>query len=731
MRGGLEYEASFSLKGLTSQSLVIGAAVTDDKGNPVAALGIVEGPEDTIIEVKEDGEKVPIGNDALSLDKLYRIDFPITHHDPQENEPKTIGYGTLYSSFDVVLERAKPTIYLLIVNKLIETLAIGAILIIAFWFIVVRPVRNLTHEVAALNPVGENTGETQESDRMGSLLKSGDEIGALAREFSEMAADIREKSSQLQSYNRELEDKVAIRTAELQEAKEAAEEAEESANLANQAKSEFLANMSHEIRTPMNAILGFSELLERKIEDETLRQYLDFISASGKTLLRLINDILDLSKIEAGRLNIEWEPVNVSAILNDAGEIFSLRAEEKGLELIMEVDPGLPEWILLDEVRLRQVLFNLMGNAVKFTEQGFVRLAAEKDYSAEFKSKITLRFEITDSGVGIKDAEKERIFEAFEQQSGQNTRAFEGAGLGLAITKRLVHLLGGSIALDSELGKGTTVTVTLEDLEVPAISKVQPGIEDVRAKEEVSFDPATVLVVEDNDLNRALVKEFLEDTGLTVLEAANGLVGYQLAKQERPDLIIMDISMPIMDGKKLTSLIRDDPEVGDTPIVVLTASSSRPEEILLPELRLNGYLSKPVQRWQIIGELKRFLKYESTQRETSRAGIKDIDLKEKASSSVGALELSQKSSVEKLLVRLEGELMEEYRTCAKRRRVARIKGFAQGVGALGSEHDIPALNTFAERLRDVLQSLDVTEIKRILAEYPEIVAQLRAQLEKV
>ena len=184
-----------SLKGLTSQSLVIGAAVTDDKGNPVAALGIVEGPEDTIIEVKEDGEKVPIGNDALSLDKLYRIDFPITHHDPQENEPKTIGYGTLYSSFDVVLERAKPTIYLLIVNKLIETLAIGAILIIAFWFIVVRPVRNLTHEVAALNPVGENTGETQESDRMGSLLKSGDEIGALAREFSEMAADIREKSS--------------------------------------------------------------------------------------------------------------------------------------------------------------------------------------------------------------------------------------------------------------------------------------------------------------------------------------------------------------------------------------------------------------------------------------------------------------------------------------------------------------------------------------------------------
>ena len=160
-----------SLKGLTSQSLVIGAAVTDDKGNPVAALGIVEGPEDTIIQVTEDGEKAPVGNDTLSLDKLYRIHFPITHHDPQENEPKTIGYGTLYSSFNVVLERAKPTIYLLIVNNLIETLAIGAILIIAFWFIVVRPVRNLTHEVAALNPVGDNTGESQEMNAPRSKLR--------------------------------------------------------------------------------------------------------------------------------------------------------------------------------------------------------------------------------------------------------------------------------------------------------------------------------------------------------------------------------------------------------------------------------------------------------------------------------------------------------------------------------------------------------------------------------
>ncbi len=503
---------------------------------------------------------------------------------------------------------------------------------------------------------------------------------------------------------------------ELRKAKEAAESA-------TRAKSEFLANMSHEIRTSMNAILGFSELLERKIEDASLKHYLDSISSSGRTLLGLINDLLDLSKIEAGKLNIEWEPVNVGTVFEEIRDIFELRTKEKNLDLFLDIDAALPSWILLDEVRVRQVLFNLVGNAIKFTESGHVRLLVEKAYDEVDESKLDLSFSVEDTGVGIKAEEQDRIFEEFEQQSGQSSRIFGGTGLGLSITKRLVNLMGGTIEVESEVGKGTTVKVVLKDLEVASVDEDARKTDD-EDFEEVIFDPATVLVVEDNNLNRALVRELLENTGLTILEAENGLEAVEAAVRNHPELILMDISMPVMNGREASKSIRENSEIGSTPIIVLTASSSSREAVMTPELALDGYLSKPVQRSHMINEIKRFLSHRRLTETTAETRSEGSVEESPVSDPLIPIDPARRSSLRNLVERLKGEIMEEYEVCAKRRRVARIRAFAEKIGRMGKEHDVQDLTDFSNELSAVLASLDVAKMAHKLGEYPRIVDRI-------
>jgi len=386
--------------------------------------------------------------------------------------------------------------------------------------------------------------------------------------------------------------------------------AKETADRANKAKSEFLANMSHEIRTPLNAILGFSELLAEQLSNEKQKDFVNVIHKSGKNLLLLINDILDLSKIEAGRMQLEPEPVSPKNILNEMSQIFLLAAQEKNLDFEIIVDKNLPQSVMLDETRLRQILFNLAGNAVKFTSTGKVSVSVRSIVKNPELKLIDLVFEVKDTGIGIPQDQHELIFQAFKQQEGQSTRKYGGTGLGLTITRRLVEMMNGTIKVESELGKGSIFRVCLNDVTISAANEQTSLSADLNFFKTLIFDNPLVLLIEDIDINRMVIREMLQRKNIRLLEAVNGELGLAIAREQKPDLILMDMQMPVMDGYTATRILKSDADLMHIPVIALTASAMKNEAVEIKAI-CDGYLQKPVSPGKLINELTRFLNYSS------------------------------------------------------------------------------------------------------------------------
>jgi signal transduction histidine kinase/DNA-binding response OmpR family regulator len=399
-------------------------------------------------------------------------------------------------------------------------------------------------------------------------------------------------------------------------------QAQRAAEIANRSKSEFLANMSHEIRTPMNAILGFAELLESEIESDKHRQYLQTISKSGQTLLSLINDILDLSKIEAGGLELQNEALDLYSIFNEIRQIFSHKAKSKGLQFYLDMDSSLMEHgVVLDQVRLRQILFNLVGNAVKFTHKGYVALAAKKK-KANLGPGFELIVWVKDTGIGIADSQKDRIFEAFKQQSGQKTARYGGTGLGLAITKRLITMMGGEIAVKSKLRVGTVFRVILSNVQTTENPRAVPmaGLQSAA----ICFEPASILIVDDIESNRSLLNGFLAGFDLTIIEAEDGQQAIERARLSRPDVILMDMKLPVLDGFQATRILKTDPELAAIPIVAISAAAMKEDESLIKSAGCDGFLAKPIRKSKLIEELARFLPHSVSQTQVPEANIGDL-----------------------------------------------------------------------------------------------------------
>ncbi len=502
---------------------------------------------------------------------------------------------------------------------------------------------------------------------------------------------------------------------DLERARDQANTAWREAERANQAKSEFLANMSHEIRTPMNAILGFAEILTTKVKNKENQHYLSSIISSGKTLLTLINDILDLSKVEAGKLSLKYSVVDIRLILKDMQSIFSQKVDENNVNFIMNIDSDLPRALLLDETRLRQIFLNIIGNAVKFTESGYIKLAVHIINPNKDKSKLDLKFCIEDTGIGIADDQKEAIFESFKQHKDQSHSKYGGTGLGLAITKRLVEMMGGKIILESELNKGSTFSVIIHDVDIPSGIKKQKDTSFDSSV--IHFDKAKILIVDDISINRMLLKGYLDNYELTLLEAADGKRAIDMAKQFLPDLILMDLKMPVMGGFEAAKILKSHAETQSIPIVIITATVREDIEKLVPDA-CDGYLRKPTSKSQVIQVLTRFLSH----------SIQEKTIETPSENNLLPMTPEIMAKLPELITVLEGDVTDLWKNVSAVLNISHIKDFANHLMSLAAEYQYQPMDLWAKELVSRADIYDTEGITKTLLRFPKLIEALKASL---
>jgi signal transduction histidine kinase/ActR/RegA family two-component response regulator len=475
----------------------------------------------------------------------------------------------------------------------------------------------------------------------------------------------------------------------------------------SQAKSELLASMSHEIRTPMNSVLGFSELLEMELHDPRQRRYIQSVRSSANSLLQLINDVLDLSKIEAGAMMLRPGPTDPREVCDFIQVVFAEAANRKGVKMRCHVAEDIPRSLLMDRLRLRQVMVNLVGNALKFTDQGSidVRLVGEKQ---ERSSRISLVIEVEDTGIGIPEERLEDIFRPFVQARSDQDKEKQGSGLGLSIVKRLTEVMGGTVTVQSQVGKGSLFRLCFNEVPISARLATTDQEEEGAL---VDFDeilPVRILVVDDNELNRQLLAAMFENSHHELCFGSNGREAVEVARKVRPDIALLDIRMPEMGGMDAVEAIRQTPGLELMPIIAVTASSMLERESE-ERSKFSGYLRKPVSRRQVFHELAQFLprKPKSQAEVPSEADTPDAP--------------GQWREITAHLREMEAH---EWPGVRDRLAINEILTFASRLENLGAKENCGPLIQYARSLTHHAESYAVGPMEKLLMEFPTLVNQV-------
>lgn len=577
------------LKGISKNNYIKGMKIENESGDVEAYNG----------EVLVNEESVK-NNSKNSFDKqLFFYKFKLKRNVGKQTY--ILGTVTIYSSNEYIVEKLKSSFIPILRNSIFQILILMFIIFIFLNRILKGPLEALTKAVKNLNPENlselkvENLGENE----LGTLQKS---FNVLILNLIKSQNIIKIKNRELEDYKKFLSQKVEVRTAELKSSLE-------ETKAANQVKESFLANISHEIRTPLNAIIGFSEIMGHLTttgKSVDLREYITGIKMSSKNLLSIINNILDISKVRSGKMTLDNKILNFKEMLDDLKDMYFILSQEKGINLTFEYSNEIPKFIVSSEGRLRQIFLNLINNALKFTSKGFIKVSVSKlDYKASKENLIGFQIKVQDTGVGIPQNQMKRIFEPFVQREGQSVNDYGGTGLGLSIIKGILDIMNGSINVESKEGEGTTFIVDIKDIEVGR------DIDMTSTKkinhEKVNFEKAKILVADDNELNRRLLLKYLAFYDLEVFTAKDGQECYEIAIEKKPQVILMDINMPVLNGVDSTIKIRADLSY-DIKVIAVSASV---DEARLKEIthHFDGFIIKPVLLEELVLNLAKFLPY--------------------------------------------------------------------------------------------------------------------------
>jgi len=583
--------------------------ITDDRNKTLAVSGRPSQFDFKAAALADVGQVDSTGKNSLVFAApIYQNESGIDEYGLFDRAESHIGkkkkvLGRVYVELSTVATQQRKNRFIMI------SITIGFFGLFGALLLALRMSRDVTHPLSRLLDAVVRMTHGNLDTRV--AVDSGGELAELEQGFNDMAGE-------LQSAYSNMQERIERRTRDLARLKEEAEQAKASAEFANQAKSQFLAHVSHEIRTPLNGLIGFLGLMGKTRIDNIQQDYLRICETSSRTLLAIINDILDLSKIEAGKLSIECLAFDLGDLIEQCILFYTPSAQSKGLRLILEIDRGMPANLMGDPARIRQILANLLGNAIKFTHSGAITVTVKHLDGGDGSACVEIC--VADTGIGMTDEQLGQLFQPFSQGDASITRRYGGTGLGLAISQRLVELMNGTIAVESTAGKGSLFTISLclkeaggdtallPSRPVESMERENSPVQEERPVPSALSAQLHILVVDDNEINRKLNTILLHQWGVAVDEAADGVAAVEACGRRHYDLILMDVHMPVMDGIEATRRIRTLQEGGKAiPVVALTANALSGDRERYLAAGMDDYLEKPLTEETLRKTLEKWL----------------------------------------------------------------------------------------------------------------------------